>query len=271
MPLKQSFCYPLFLEKGGDLNALFFAAAKIGYPAVEWWFRDEQFEELVAIAHSHGLTVASICGHGSIDSGLNVVQKRDHVVGSRVALLWQRHRRRDDALRFEPWTDLLELPNALGQQTRSHHQDDGETELKRDVKTPSASAADGQPATSPARGKRVGKRRGADLERRGKAGEQSREQDRPECENHHRQIDGRLGHERNRAGNDLGQKRHGLSRNGNSERPSENRKDQTLCQYARSQPSAARAESPFDRDFLVARLCPDQQKACNVDAGAGGD
>ncbi len=79
MPLKQSFCYPLFIEEGQDFDALCAAAAKIGYPAIEWWGRDDQFAEYVSIAQSHGLSVASFAGHGSIASGLNDPGEHDRI------------------------------------------------------------------------------------------------------------------------------------------------------------------------------------------------
>ncbi|MCC6581300.1 MAG: TIM barrel protein [Phycisphaeraceae bacterium] len=80
MPLKQSFCYPMFESPTTDYEALCAAAAKIGYPAVEWWFRDDRFVERVAIAHRHGLVVASICGHQSLTCGLNNPAEHDRIV-----------------------------------------------------------------------------------------------------------------------------------------------------------------------------------------------
>lgn len=79
--MKQSFCYPLFLGEG-TLDALFAEAARIGYPAVEWWFRDKRFDEALAAAKNHGLSIASICGHtwtGDGKGGLNDPEQHDRI------------------------------------------------------------------------------------------------------------------------------------------------------------------------------------------------
>lgn len=65
MSLKQSFCYPCFLTKGMTFDTLFAAAARIGYPAMELWFRGAKFADLAAAAKRHGLAIASMCGHGT--------------------------------------------------------------------------------------------------------------------------------------------------------------------------------------------------------------
>jgi hydroxypyruvate isomerase len=87
MPAKQSFCYPCFTNDAVNLDAICAAAASIGYPAVEWWFRDEQFVDHVAIAKSHGLIVASICGHQSLTQGLNHRDDHDRIEGELHASL----------------------------------------------------------------------------------------------------------------------------------------------------------------------------------------
>ena len=71
MALRQSFCYPCFASDTLDFEALCEAAADIGYPAVEWHFRDDRFAERVAVAQRHGLVIACMCGHRSLTSGLN--------------------------------------------------------------------------------------------------------------------------------------------------------------------------------------------------------
>lgn len=71
MPIQQSLCYPLFVPKGGTLDDLCREAAAIGYRAIELWSWDETLEEIVGTAKRHGLVVASMCGHGSLESGLN--------------------------------------------------------------------------------------------------------------------------------------------------------------------------------------------------------
>jgi hydroxypyruvate isomerase len=77
--LKQSFCYPMYTTDSVDFTTICDAAARIGYPAVEWWFRDDAFAEQVAIARQHGLTVASICGHRDLSSGLNDPGEHDRI------------------------------------------------------------------------------------------------------------------------------------------------------------------------------------------------
>ena len=72
MRIKQSLCYPCFRPKDMSLDELFRTVAGIGYAAVELWGRGDDFEELVTLAHKHGLAVASMCGHGSLPDGLNM-------------------------------------------------------------------------------------------------------------------------------------------------------------------------------------------------------
>jgi len=79
MPIKQSFCYPCFKDPDMSLDELCSHAGRIGYAAVELWFRGEQFEELVAAAAAHGLTVACMCGHESLTAGLNNRDDHDRI------------------------------------------------------------------------------------------------------------------------------------------------------------------------------------------------
>lgn len=44
MRIKQSVCFPMVKPPSLSLDALCEAAAGIGYPAVELWYRDEDFE-----------------------------------------------------------------------------------------------------------------------------------------------------------------------------------------------------------------------------------
>ena len=69
--MKQSFCYPMYTTGETGFETLCAAGARIGFAAIEWWFRDEQFEQRVATAKAHGLIVASICGHRGLEQGLN--------------------------------------------------------------------------------------------------------------------------------------------------------------------------------------------------------
>ena len=79
MAFQQSFCYPCFTTPAVDFEALCAAAARIGFPAIEWWFRDGKFAERVAIAKRHGLMVASICGHHNLQNGLNDATQHDRI------------------------------------------------------------------------------------------------------------------------------------------------------------------------------------------------
>jgi len=71
MRIRQSVCYPAFVSNGADLEKLFAAVKEIGFEAVEFWFRDEGSQEVVALAKRHDLVVASMCGHQSLTDGLN--------------------------------------------------------------------------------------------------------------------------------------------------------------------------------------------------------
>ena len=71
---KQSFCIPCFWQgpEPQHVETILVAAAKIGYPAVEFWFRDKFPTDLVCrVAKEHGLAVSTICGHYSLTDGLN--------------------------------------------------------------------------------------------------------------------------------------------------------------------------------------------------------
>ncbi len=59
--IKQSICAPMF--RSLSLEQLCDAAAEIGYAAVEFWGRDENFDRQVATAKGYGLAVASFTGH----------------------------------------------------------------------------------------------------------------------------------------------------------------------------------------------------------------
>jgi len=69
--VKQSLCYGLYRPKGMSLDEFCRTVKAIGYPAIELWFRDEEFEELCAAAGKHKLVIASMCGHKSLPDGLN--------------------------------------------------------------------------------------------------------------------------------------------------------------------------------------------------------
>ena len=71
MRIKQSICYPLFKPEDMSLGTLFKTAAEMGYAAVELWSREEDFEDIVALAEKYNLAIASMIGHASLPDGLN--------------------------------------------------------------------------------------------------------------------------------------------------------------------------------------------------------
>ncbi|MEX0887659.1 MAG: TIM barrel protein [Phycisphaeraceae bacterium] len=77
--IKQSFCYPLFRAPGQGVDELCRLAASIGYAGVELWFRDEAFDALLDAAAAHGLTVASMCGHRSLELGMATRGEHDRI------------------------------------------------------------------------------------------------------------------------------------------------------------------------------------------------
>lgn len=79
MRIKQSICYPLFMPKEMSLADLVATAAEIGYSAIELWSRNEDFEEVMALAKRHKLAVASMSGHMSLPDGLNKRSNHDRI------------------------------------------------------------------------------------------------------------------------------------------------------------------------------------------------
>jgi len=79
MRIQQSICYPIFRQEDMPLAELFEAWSAIGGAAVELWGWDESLEEIVATARANGLAVASMCGHGSLPSGLNTRSNHDRI------------------------------------------------------------------------------------------------------------------------------------------------------------------------------------------------
>ncbi len=79
MPIKQSICFPLFKPKELSLDELCKVAARIGYKAIEFWFRDDAWESYIDTAHRHGLEVATMCGHRSLPVGLNDPAEHDRI------------------------------------------------------------------------------------------------------------------------------------------------------------------------------------------------
>ncbi len=80
MPIHQSICYPLFMPKEMALAELVETAAAIGYAAIELWGRPPEFEEIMRLAKTNGLAVASMSGHGSLPDGLNKRSNHERIV-----------------------------------------------------------------------------------------------------------------------------------------------------------------------------------------------
>ncbi len=80
MALSQSFCYPCFLAPHEPVAPLLAKARSIGYDAVELWFRNDSFEDLMQSAANAGLKVASMCGHQSLASGMNNPAEHDRIL-----------------------------------------------------------------------------------------------------------------------------------------------------------------------------------------------
>jgi hydroxypyruvate isomerase len=51
----------------------------IGFEATEFWVRDEHFDEIVATAGRHGLAIASMCGHETLEDGLNNPKNHERI------------------------------------------------------------------------------------------------------------------------------------------------------------------------------------------------
>jgi hydroxypyruvate isomerase len=71
--IRQSVCAPMF--RSLSFEELCRQASRIGYEAVEFWGRDDGFDEHVAAAKGHGLAVASFIGHSG--SALNDPAQHD--------------------------------------------------------------------------------------------------------------------------------------------------------------------------------------------------
>jgi hydroxypyruvate isomerase len=60
-------------------DAMMAGIARIGYAAVEMWGRGADFDEFMSAAKKHKLVVAGMCGHGSLQSGLNDPSQHDRI------------------------------------------------------------------------------------------------------------------------------------------------------------------------------------------------
>ena len=78
-PIKQSIAYPMVKPNNMPLDEFCKEVKAIGFPAIELWFRGPDFPEVMETAVRHGLTVASMCGHGSHTEGLSNYAHHDRV------------------------------------------------------------------------------------------------------------------------------------------------------------------------------------------------
>ena len=85
MNVKQSICYPMFKPDDMSIEDLCRVAAEIGHAAIEFWQRDEEHEEVIAIANRHGLAIACMCGHQSLTDGMNNRSNHDRIEAELIA------------------------------------------------------------------------------------------------------------------------------------------------------------------------------------------
>lgn len=79
MPIKQSFCFPMYTSEGMPLDTLLARASEIGYAAVELWGRGDDFAAFAVAAKRQDLVVASMIGHGALGDGLNNPANHDRI------------------------------------------------------------------------------------------------------------------------------------------------------------------------------------------------
>jgi len=78
--IKQSFCYGCYMKGNMTVEKLISEAAKIGYAAVELWGRGKApFDEICDLAGEHGLRVASMSGHATLQDGMNKRENHDRI------------------------------------------------------------------------------------------------------------------------------------------------------------------------------------------------
>jgi len=70
MSFRQAFVAPCFRAPDQSYDELLAQAKAIGYHAVEHWQRGADWEEFCASAARHGLTIASVCAHQSLERGI---------------------------------------------------------------------------------------------------------------------------------------------------------------------------------------------------------
>jgi hydroxypyruvate isomerase len=71
MRIRQSVCYPMVKPRDIPLADFVAIVAGLGFAAIELWARDESFPEVLRLARSHNLAIATMSGHDSLAVGLN--------------------------------------------------------------------------------------------------------------------------------------------------------------------------------------------------------
>lgn len=79
MSIKQSVCMPIMPYRDMGLEAFLKQVAAIGYPAIEIWNREDDFDALCHAASRHGLQIVSMIGHASLPDGLNNPANHDRI------------------------------------------------------------------------------------------------------------------------------------------------------------------------------------------------
>ena len=79
MRIQQSVCIPMLCPIETPLEEFLVAVREIGFPAVEIWNRDDNFDELVTLCQRLNLVLASMIGHGNLAEGLNDVSQHDRI------------------------------------------------------------------------------------------------------------------------------------------------------------------------------------------------
>ena len=79
MTVQQSLVFPMYQRDDMDAETLFAKLLEIGYSAVEFHFRNEHVDDLIKRARDAGLAISSICGHRSLQDGLNKTSNHDRI------------------------------------------------------------------------------------------------------------------------------------------------------------------------------------------------
>ena len=79
MKIRQSVCYPMIKPADIPLGDFVAKVAEMGFRAIEFWARDEGYDDVVALARKHHLAIATMGGHNSLAVGLNDPAEHDRI------------------------------------------------------------------------------------------------------------------------------------------------------------------------------------------------